>query len=84
METHRLQLRGFTRIHLRGNSIGTDRTGPDRTDRHTLNLFRVLNTVEHAALLTRGHVNRKKAGTYVRTVFSVRNLFLREKSSWQR
>ena len=32
---------GFTLIHLRGNSIGTDRTRPDRTgpDRHTLNLF---------------------------------------------
>ena len=31
----------------------------------------------HAALLTPGHVNRKKAGTYVRTVFSVHSLFLR-------
>ena len=47
-------------------------------------LLWTVSTVEHAALLTRGHVNRKKAGTYVRTVFSVRNLFLREKSSWQR
>jgi hypothetical protein len=35
------KLRGFTLIHIHGNSIGTDRTRPDQTDRHTLNLSRV-------------------------------------------
>jgi len=34
---------GFTLIHIRGNSIGTDQTRPDQTrpDRHNLNLSSV-------------------------------------------
>ena len=41
-----VQLRGFTLMHIRGNSIVTDRTRPDRTgpDRHTLNPFYLMKT----------------------------------------
>jgi hypothetical protein len=42
---------------------------------------RMVHTVKHAVLLSRGLMDRKKAHTYVRTVLSVRFLFLREESS---
>jgi hypothetical protein len=49
-----------------------------------LYLFIKALEVRARGLIVRGHVDRKKSRAYVRTVLSVRNLFLREESSWQR